>query len=63
MSLAKECYAMNLNLLTNAIVVGDAIGFVEEKSFDQRDTNVNIRDNERQKEDEIQESLTTNSIF
>ncbi len=54
---------MKLDLLTNATVVYDAIGFVEEKSFDQRDTNVNIRDNERQKEDEIQESLTTNSIF
>jgi hypothetical protein len=54
---------MNLGLLTNATVVDDAIGFVEEKSFDQRDTNVNIRNNERQEEDEIQESLTTNSIF
>jgi hypothetical protein len=63
LSLAKECYSMKLELLTNATVVDYAIGFVEEKSFDQRDTKVNIRDNERQEEDEIQESLTTNSIF
>ena len=37
-------------LLTNATVIDDAVGFVEEKSFDQRDTKVNIRDNERQEE-------------
>jgi hypothetical protein len=28
LGLAKECYAMKLELLTNATVVGDAIGFV-----------------------------------
>jgi hypothetical protein len=54
---------MKLELLTDATVIDDAIGFGEEKSFDQRHTNVNIRDNERQEEYEIQESLTTNSIF
>jgi hypothetical protein len=32
LSLAKECYSMKLELLTNAIVVDDAIRFVEEKS-------------------------------
>jgi hypothetical protein len=63
LSLVKECYAMNLGLLTNATVVDDAIRFVEEKSFDQRDTKINIRDNERREEDEIQESITTNSIL
>jgi hypothetical protein len=30
--LAKECYSMKLDLLTNAIVVNDAIRFVVEKS-------------------------------
>jgi hypothetical protein len=32
LSLAKECYSMKLDLLTNAIVVDDAIRFVSSKS-------------------------------
>src|SRR6266496_6047790 len=32
LSLAKECYSMKLDLLTNATVVEDAIRFVSEKS-------------------------------
>jgi predicted transcriptional regulator len=32
--LAKECYSMKLDLLTNATVVDDAIGFVSNKSKD-----------------------------
>jgi predicted transcriptional regulator len=32
LSLAKECYSMKLDLLTNAVVVDDAIRFVSEKS-------------------------------
>jgi predicted transcriptional regulator len=32
LSLAKECYAMKLELLTNATVVDDAINFVYQKS-------------------------------
>jgi len=31
LSLAKECYSMKLDLLTNATVVDDAIGFVRVK--------------------------------
>jgi hypothetical protein len=31
-SLAKECYSMKLELLTNATVVDDAIRFVSQKS-------------------------------
>ena len=34
LSLAKECYSMKLDLLTNATVVDDAIRFVSQK--DQR---------------------------
>src|SRR5512133_1144852 len=34
LSLAKECYSMKLDLLTNATVVDDAIRFVSEKSKD-----------------------------
>jgi hypothetical protein len=32
MSLAKECYAMKLDLLTHATVVEDAIRFVTERT-------------------------------
>src|ERR671938_311326 len=34
LSLAKECYSMKLELLTNATVVDDAIRFVSDKSKD-----------------------------
>jgi predicted transcriptional regulator len=34
LSLAKECYCMKLDLLTNATVVDDAIRFVSQKSKD-----------------------------
>jgi hypothetical protein len=33
LSLAKECYSMKLDLLTNATVVDDAIRFVSQKSI------------------------------
>jgi Trp operon repressor len=36
LSLAKECYSMKLDLLTNATVVDDAIRFVSQKSKDKR---------------------------
>ncbi len=49
LALAKECYAMKLELLTNATVVGDAIRFVasnaastEKANFDK----INIIDDE-----------------
>ena len=35
LSLAKECYSMKLELLTNATVVDDAIRFVSQKSKDE----------------------------
>jgi hypothetical protein len=34
LSLAKECYSMKMDLLTNATVVDDAIRFVSQKSKD-----------------------------
>jgi hypothetical protein len=37
LSLAKECYSMKLELLTNATVVDDAIRFVAEKSKDKEE--------------------------
>ena len=48
LSLAKECYSMKLELLTNATVVDDAIRFVTGKSKDQ-DTDV---DKDMRKDDE-----------
>jgi hypothetical protein len=36
-SLAKECYSMKLDLLTNATVVDDAIKFVNEKAKSRAD--------------------------
>jgi hypothetical protein len=49
LSLAKECYSMKLDLLTNAAVVDDAIRFVSQKSKD----NVESKDsgNEDHKEE------------
>jgi hypothetical protein len=42
LSLAKECYSMKLDLLTNAIVVDDAIRFVAGKSKENKEpTNSN----------------------
>src|SRR3982750_3905026 len=35
LSLAKECYSMKLDLLTNATVIDDAIRFVSDKSKDE----------------------------
>jgi hypothetical protein len=39
LSLAKECYSMKLELLTNATVVDDAIRFVSEHSKSKHYTN------------------------
>jgi hypothetical protein len=55
LSLAKECYSLKLDLLTNATVVDDAIRFVLGKSKPK--IGIQERANERQ-----QESLT-NIVF
>lgn len=59
LSLAKECYSMKLDLLTNATVVDDAIRFVSDKSRDKEEEVKNsdssnedknlLSDNEKQK--------------
>ena len=38
LSLAKECYSMKLDLLTNATVVDDAIRFVYQKSKEKKES-------------------------
>jgi hypothetical protein len=54
LSLAKECYAMKLELLTNATVVDDAIKFVNEKSSSiLKNSSLSIQ----------QEDLITNKVF
>jgi hypothetical protein len=79
LSLAKECYSMKLDLLTNATVVDDAIRFVSEKGT-AADANAEpktdppiIIEEERQQQEEMnnkgeQESensstSTTNQVF
>ena len=49
--LAKECYFMKLDLLTNATVVGDAIRFVLEKSKEKLKSSSNSNSNEDDKEE------------
>jgi predicted transcriptional regulator len=53
LSLAKECYSMKLDLLTNATVVDDAIRFVSQKSKDKEKMKSAI-------EDEKEESIQSN---
>src|SRR5918911_5536071 len=52
LSLAKECYSMKLDLLTNATVVDDAIRFVSHKSKDNEEIKSPSSDgNEEEKEE------------
>src|SRR5919198_841085 len=48
LSLAKECYSMKLDLLTNATVVDDAIRFVSSNKSKEKGS---IQDNEKQEEE------------
>ena len=77
LSLAKECYSMKLNLLTNATVVDDAIRFVSSNKFkeniksstegDKEESNESDYDgNEDQLEEEQEEEThetTMNQVF
>jgi hypothetical protein len=47
LSLAKECYSMKLDLLTNATVVDDAIRFVSQKSEEKVTSSSMERDKEK----------------
>jgi hypothetical protein len=57
LSLAKECYSMKLDLLTNATVVDDAIRFVSEKAVtdskadSKTDGHVIVEEERQQQED------------
>ena len=79
LSLAKECYSMKLDLLTNATVVEDAIRFVSSKTKENLKSSIDgdEDDKEESKEpdydedkDQLEEEqeegtgeLTTNHIF
>jgi predicted transcriptional regulator len=60
LSLAKECYGMKLDLLTNATVVDDAIRFVSEKSFNSERKGGHLL--QLGKEQELT-NVTTNHVF
>jgi hypothetical protein len=51
LSLAKECYSMKLDLLTNATVVDDAIRFVSGKDKDKENLKSSSNDSKRDKEE------------
>jgi hypothetical protein len=51
LSLAKECYSMKLDLLTNATVVDDAIRFVSQKSKSKEELSSSNSDSEYYKEE------------
>ena len=77
LSLAKECYSMKLDLLTNATVVDDAIRFVSQKSkdkeeiksasgkSDKEESNEPDYDKDEDQLEEEQETgeITTNQVF
>jgi|SRR6187200_1510741 hypothetical protein len=48
LSLAKECYSMKLDLLTNAAVVDDAIRFVSDKSKEKVKSSSNSNQNDKE---------------
>jgi hypothetical protein len=57
LSLARECYSMKLDLLTNATVVDDAIRFVSGKSKENSLDNSNEDDKEESKEPDYDEDI------
>ena len=66
LSLAKECYSMKLDLLTNATVVDDAIKFVSEKwaavsANVEPKTNAQavVIDEEKQQQEQEEDNTTT----
>jgi hypothetical protein len=59
LSLAKECYGMKLDLLTNATVVDDAIRFVSERSHSEHKNGQQQLKREREPRD----VLPTNKVF
>jgi hypothetical protein len=65
LSLAKDCYSMKLDLLTNATVVDDAIRFVSQKSRERIKSSSNGNEDqlEEEQEEQIGEMTTINQVF
>jgi hypothetical protein len=75
LSLAKECYSIKMNLLTNATVVDDAIRFVSQEAIEKlKSSNDSDEDNKEEpnepdydedhlEEEEKQNELTNNKVF
>jgi hypothetical protein len=78
LSLAKECYSMKLDLLTNAELVNDAVKFVEKHKQQDRDNNntknsastattttttTTTASNDNIESEEEQQPHTTNEVF
>jgi hypothetical protein len=59
LSLAKECYSMKLDLLTNATVVDDAIRFVAQKLKEKIKSSVG---NSNENDKENQKNLITTKV-
>ena len=55
LSLAKECYSMKLELLTNATVVDDAIRFVSDGSKDKLKSSISNEDGKESREPDYNE--------
>src|ERR1041385_5103475 len=67
LSLAKECYSMKLDLLTNATVVDDAIRFVSLKFKDNEEiksslSNEDVKESNEPDYDEDKDQLATTTI-
>jgi hypothetical protein len=72
LSLAKECYSMKLDLLTNATVVDDAIRFVSQRSKGELKSSLSDSNKEKSNEPdhdeardqlEVARDITTNQVF
>jgi predicted transcriptional regulator len=71
LSLAKDCYSMKLDLLTNATVVDDAIRFVADRSKEKlKSSSSSSNSNENDKEESNEEEIgtinnikTSNQVF
>ena len=64
LSLAKECYSMKLDLLTNATVVSDAVRFVSEHYRHENQNNKIDRNCELlHNADSVTDAVTTNKVF
>src|SRR5919198_421287 len=74
LSLAKECYSMKMDLLTNPTVVDDAIRFVSTRSYEKLKVSSNSNEHDDKDQDQLEEqeeeetremtaAITKNQVF